>query len=294
MSVTLADWQMEVGGVWVGEGTVVDLTSLDTGSHETRSQDVPAVLDDARYFGRDRLTPGTWSLVMSINESSEQAAREVLQTLHTAWGGRKVRETTGAVQTLRYRLTGGTTRRIYGRPRRFTPVLTNLFLGHVPVAYDFALADTAIYEDGEYSISLGVGAANLSGQGMSFPISFPLLWGEPGAAQQRTAHVGGLEPTWLTTRIQGPITDPYVHVGPKMLALRGEIPAGEAVTLRGASWEQGAFWNDGTPAGDMLDPRTRLANLRVEPGSHAVTFGGIDATGTATATVSWRNAYSMI
>lgn len=298
MSIDVANWQLELGGFPIGEGTAVDLTSLEAPQHETRSQDVPSTGGDARHFGRDRRTPGAWTMVMSVHEADEDSALGTLQALHAAWDDPDVRDTDGAVVPLRYRIGNRPARRVYGRTRHFTPVYSNLIFGHVPVAFSFDLADTTVYEDDQQSIELGVGSASLEDSGVEFPIEFPLLMGEPGASQTKTAEVGGYVATWATVRFQGPasgfVTDPYVHIGGSMIALDGEVPAGTTVTVSGVSWDQGAFWDDDTSAAGLLHAQTNLGSLRIKPGSHAVTFGGIDPTGTAKAFVTWHNAFTML
>jgi hypothetical protein len=53
-------------------------------------------------------------------------------------------------------------------------------------------------------------------------------------------------------------------------------------------------WQNGAPAGGILTRKTRLSATLLQPGSTSFSFGGTDQTGTATATLSWRNAYASI
>jgi len=43
-----------------------------------------------------------------------------------------------------------------------------------------------------------------------------------------------------------------------------------------------------------LTRKTRMSTTRLQPGTTVLSFGGTDPTGTATATLSWRNAYTSI
>jgi hypothetical protein len=44
----------------------------------------------------------------------------------------------------------------------------------------------------------------------------------------------------------------------------------------------------------MLDPRARLSQLRLYPGTYTVLLGGYGSSSTAKADVSWRNAYGSM
>jgi hypothetical protein len=184
---------------------------------------------------------------------------------------------------------------VYGRPRRFTSTPTHLARsGRIEAVADFALAETGSYADVAQSVPVGVGRAQLTGVGVTSPVTSPVIAGQAGQPQQKTITVGGTRPTWLSLLVSGPIYDPYVIVGQVSFQFRGGLTAGETLLVSGVPWDQGLFRQDGSSASTMLDPTARLANLRVAPGSYPVTFGGIDSSGTATAAVSWRDAFQSI
>jgi hypothetical protein len=94
--------------------------------------------------------------------------------------------------------------------------------------------------------------------------------------------------------ITGPTIDPWVRIGDQRWALRGQLGNGESVRLSGKTWQQGVFRGDGAPVPGLLDPRARLSQLRIKPGSYPVSFGGYDPTGSSKATLAWRPAYGTL
>lgn len=296
-SALTRDLQFDLDGYEFGCSDAVEVADWDPSSAETRDQDVAGAGMDARMFGRDLLTPPVWAFTLRAKGSDTASVLAVLAELRTAWDAEGTRLTPQAVLPLRYRL-GGRTRRVFGRPRRFTPVMSNLIFGHVPVACDFALAEPWSYDDVEQTLTLTTGAV-VTGTPTSFPLSFPYLWGATaGSPRHGAIAIAGDRPTWLRLVITGPVgttlTDPYVIVGDAVFQLRGVIGAQEQIVVSSLPWEQGVYRADGTVAAVMLDPAARLSQLRVPPGAHTVTFGGIDNTGTATCVFSWRHAHTGI
>lgn len=294
----LSDWQFELGGMTFGYGLPLAVSRFEKSGSEVRDQDVPAVAGDWRVFGRDRKTPGVWSWDLFTDMQNATGALAVLDQAEAVWDGELYRSRPQLVQPLRYRL-AGRTRRVFGRPRRFTAVPTTLAeQGRIDAVADFALAEPWSYDDTEQSLRLTT-AATVLGTPTTFPLSFPFLWGaSAGSPRHGQITVGGTRPTWLRVTFTGPVgttlTDPYVIVGEEVFQLRGVVLPEEQIVVSSLPWEQGVFRGDGTTSSVTLDPTARLSQLRVAPGTHTVSFGGIDNTGTATCTVAWRDAYTSI
>lgn len=314
-SALTRDLQFDLDGYEFGCSDAVEVADWDPSSAETRDQDVAGAGMDARMFGRDLLTPPVWAFTLRAKGWDTASVLAVLAELRTAWDAEGTRLTPQAVLPLRYRL-GGRTRRVFGRPRRFTPVMSNLIFGHVPVACDFALAEPWSYDDVEQTLTLSTGAV-VTDTPTSFPLTFPYLWGATaGSPRHGQIAVAGARSTWLRLVITGPVgttlTDPYVIISPRpdpdapppadaaqvpgaqVFQLRGVVGAQEQIVVSSLPWEQGVYRADGTVAAVTLDPTARLSQLRVRPGTHNVTFGGIDNTGSATCTFAWRAANTSI
>lgn len=290
------DWQFQLNGYMFGPGTDVTVVEWEPGDFGMRVQDQDSPAGDWRVFGIDRISPGAWSFELAIRERTADAALELLAPLRESWE-MSARSVSQAVLPLRYRM-GGRTRQVYGRPRRFTPVMSDLVFGRIPIVADFALAEPWSYADTEQTLTLTTGATEL-GTPTSFPLSFPFLWGATaGSPRHGQVTIAGTRPTWLRLVITGPVgttlTDPYVIVADRVFQLRGVVGAQEQIVVSSLPWEQGVFRGDGTTSSVFLDPTSRLSQLRLPVGEHNVSFGGIDNTGTATCQFAWRDAYTSI
>lgn len=307
--MSLTDWGFELDGFPFGCGTTIEVTGWEPGSGDTRDQDTLSGFRDARVFGRDRVTPPVWPFTLSIKETDEAAALEVLEPLAAAWDATELRETPQATSTLRYRI-GGRSRVVFGRPRRFTPVVSNLIFGRVPVAADFALAHLGSFDDELLSSPpLKLGASELGGSGITFPITFPVLWGGVVASPRHTTiDVGGRRATPLQVAITGGMElthDPYVIVTPlridgtasgpgRLVQFVGTVAPGETVTAYAQPWDARLSRADGSAAALTLAPGSSLSDLIVPPGRYQVSFGGVDGSGTASCVFAWRGAHQSI
>lgn len=290
------DWQFELDGYMFGPGTDVTVAEWTPVDADIRTQDQLTPRGDFRIFGTDYQTPGQWDFELSILRRTPEDALADLAPLRAAWES-SVRLTPQAVVAMRYRL-AGRTRRVFGRPRRFSPVMSELVFGRVYAVADFALAEPWSYDDLEQSITL-TSEAVIPDTPNSFPFEFPFLWGATeGSPRHGQITVGGTRPTWLRAVIEGPagtsLTDPYVIVAGEVVQLRGAVPSGESIVVSSVPWERGIYRLDGSQAPVTLDPSSRLDQLRVAPGTHTISFGGIDNTGTASCQVAWRDAYTSI
>lgn len=293
MPITLADYQFVIDTtpeVPFGVGQAIAVEKFDPGGFGIRDQDKPAPISDAMLFGIDRHTPPVWTWNMWTDAYTPGDALGLVDLLGQVWEADATRGAAGRVMALRYTV-AGRTRRVYGRPRRFTPVPALIQHGRMAIVADFQLAEKASYDELEESVTVQVAAATVTGRGFKFPVKFPLFTATTPAPRTGQAVVRGTAPTWLAVAVTGPVSNPWVQIGDQRYALTGAIPTGETITLSGRSWDQGVLSSTGVYKPQMLDPRSRLSQLRFNPGLYSVSFGGFDSTGTARATVRWRNAY---
>ncbi len=296
MPIALADYQFVIDTipeVPFGVGHPIVVKTFDPSGFEVRNQDAPAPVGDSMLFGVDRHTPPVWSWVMYPGPATRTAAAALalVDSLQAVWEADDTRSEAGAVVALRYAV-GGRTRRVYGRPRRFAAPPDLIHLGRMAIIADFQLAETVSYDDLEESSgTLRMEAATITGTGFTFPIKFPLLSATIPPPRAGQAVIRGTAPTWVTAQITGPVLNPWVQIGTRRYALTGAVSAGETLSLSGRSWDAGIRSSSGAYKPQMLDPRSRLSQLRFPPGIYTITFGGQDHTGTARASIRWRNAY---
>jgi hypothetical protein len=294
----LADYQfcVDVDPVCpFGHGTPLNVTAFDLGTGAVRHQDQPGGLSDTNVFGRDLRTPPSWTWSLFTDETDPAAALEQLDVLAQVWDN-DVRLTSGDVVALRYTV-AGRTRRVYGRPRRWTPQPDQLQRGKAHITCDFQLSEyETYYDDTEQAIpTIPIAPTQITGTYFTFPLVFPLVMATAPVVYTEQAVVVGTQRTWLTPRMTGPVANPWVQIGTQRYALQGSIPAGQTVRLSGRPWEAGIYnETTGTWGGLTLDPRSRLSQLRLPPGTYPITYSGLDATGSSVCSVRWNPAYRAL
>lgn len=284
----LKDGDFELDGHITGQGLGVHLREIDLGTTDHREQDAPVPHGDGWMFGRDHLSGPTWRLVFAAVHGSNQAAAEAgLGSLARAWLGAASRRTPGAVSLLRYRV-AGRTRRVYGRPRGFSPDVNNLFYtGHARALADFQTDGPLHYADTAQVLSLQLAAPSSSV--ITWPGVWPLVFSK-GSDRQGVIHeVGGDAPTPVIATIRGPITDPYVEGPGWRIALATTLAYDQSVTIDART--RTALRNDGASLGGSLSRTTYIDAATLAPGPAEIRFGGIDPTGTARCDIQWRPAF---
>jgi hypothetical protein len=190
-------------------------------------------------------------------------------------------------------LTAGRWRRVYGRPGRYSGVTPDFLAvgGLGRIVCDFRVTDPLHYDDAESSVVLTIVPGTTGG--LEAPLASPLSTVRSSAPRAGVVTNTGDAPTPLKVTFHGPVTNPWVRSSAGMeVALTGTLAYDQTVTVDARS---GAVTRaDGSPAGGMLTRKTRIPETVLQPGVTEFTFGGSDLTGTATATLAWRNAFNSI
>jgi hypothetical protein len=280
------------GGVSFGGGSGgLNVTGFEPGAKEIRGGDLPRPGRDGTTPGRDFLGSATWAFDISTNRASLTEARATAAALQREWEAPAVRLTPGVLVPLSYEL-DGTWRRAYGRPGAFVGIKGDVLarLGVGKIVCDFKVHDSTFYDDAEQAVVLTIVPASTGG--LMAPLVAPLSTVRSSAPRAGRVTNTGDAATPLKVRFKGPVTDPWVR-----------SPSGWEVGLIGTlAYDQtvivdplaGTVLRGSTPANGMLTRKTRLSGTLLQPGVTDLTFGGTDLTGTATATLYWRNGYSSI
>ena len=300
MATTLNEMQFELlpsetaaaGEVFgLGRDVSVDEDGFVPGSTDWAVQDQDNPTRGGTAFGRDRLLGPTWAWDLFVNEQDVISARRTLGRFAAAWRALHIRETPGEVIPLRYRM-GDEVRRIYGRPRALEAPPNNMILsGFVPIQCDFKAVDGFTYDDVEQTLVLGLSQG--SEGGFIFPVTFPVDT-LPVGSQQGQAVVGGDAPTYPVVRFNGPVSTPMLITPEWTLRLDLSIPANQYVEVDLRPWRLTALLNGTGSVAGKLNARTRLSDLKLNPGRHNLTFRGTSSTGSATCTVRWASAHNSI
>lgn len=269
-----------------GTGTPVGVRSIDRGDRVIYHQDAPVGAADGLAMGRDRDGGPEWTLDLTVRAAGADEARAALRQLAAAW--HRDHEP-GEMSVLRW-TEGGERRRVYGRPRRFRDFSHPHLLdaGHFPVLASFQLADPRTFDDVARSVTLTIVPASVGG--LVAPLVAPLSTVRSSAPRAGFVDAAGDAPAPVTVSFQGPITDPWVRGPGWEVGLSGHVAYDQTVTVDALA-ATATLSPGGASVGGRLTRRTRLRDAVLRPGQQELTFGGSDQTGTATVTITWRDAW---
>lgn len=294
--------QFELAGVTFGLGTDFPFngeSGWSPGSPVLRSTDVDMPGSNGRRFGRVFKGQTTWAFSLHTNADTEEEGWEMLARLETAW--RSLEDEVGivledSVLPLRYKV-AGKTREVWGQPKRFTPVIDNLSLsGRIPVEADFELVAPIYLDTYVNSKALQILPPLDLEAGLVVPFVAPFESSPQSDTLQSQITIGGEVSTPLTvifTAGTGPLTNPQVTIGDRRVFLNDQVLVGDPVTADARPWVNSIVTESGGPV--SVTPRvTRISQLWLPPGDHAVTFNGSDPTSTASIEVRWQDAYRTL
>lgn len=275
------------------------LTPPKWNAGDARDGDIDRPMEDGRYFGRD--LRGALSVGFEIGVLTDHLATpgsdafrtnvDYLDELRSWWDDDELRNKPWKLAVLRS-CVAGRVWRTYGRPRRYDEAPTILQQrGYTPVVCDFAAIDNSVYADTVEQVTVPLVVVP-EGGGLVEPLIEPL--NTTGNTEGiRETVIGGRRSTWAWVEFHGPVTNPRVQIGDLVIGLTTSVPDGMTVTVDPRPWSRGALRNDGANYASYLSVETPvLREAKLKPGSYEVVYGGIDATGTSTCVVYWREARS--
>lgn len=286
----LLDHQFEVDNVVFGAGCPVEVESWTPSAASWRTKDREISRGDGVRPGRDLRGVATWAFDAFTNGGDADDALSAIEQLGFVWPSEAIRSQPMSVTALRYAI-NGRTRRVYGRPREFdTPIDTLYLQGMIPVTMNFVVMDPLIYEDVEDSVEVKLVPETTGG--LRSPVRSPVRSVWTSNAQQKAAVVGGSRPTWATVEFSGSTINPWVQVGNLWrVQAKTSMAFDDTVTIDSRPWLRSATRRG---AAVPVSRGTRIAEMLLPPGRHAITFGSDDAGSAAKATVRWRNANGTI
>lgn len=299
MPAELTDGQYELDGLTLGAGTAYVVREFETGKPTTRNVDTPNPYGPGVAFGRDLLDGVIANLDILVETAAGGPSFDAVETLETVWRGDGHRDRPADLVTLRCKRPGAPARKLYGRPRAFTPVRSKgTGVGLVPVVADFQGVDDRWYADEAHAEVLPIVPASTGGiitepgGGIVSPISTAAATGRPGII-----HHDGTVDTWPVVTFRGPVLNPSVELvrgGAVVWRLEFAYSLGEGrtVTIDTRPWVASVLDDQGVNLGGKRTRRsTPLMYVTVPPGQSALVFRGTSTTGTATCTVAWEAAY---
>lgn len=284
------DWTFQLGDVVIGNDRPIKLTGFNPNNGAWRVVDQDNPVADSRLFGDDFKTPGSWELEVACLSDGGDSALDALAVLGAEWN-KKYKDSSTA--KLMYRR-NGVTRFVYGRPRGFDPVPEKGIPDRlIRVSLKFDLADTVFYHADTQSLVLRMVPPSTGG--FTAPFTAPIVTESTGEIQGVTQVVAGSDQaTPVKIRFQGPVSQPYLEGDGWSVRLNMSLAYDQYVDVDARLYTVQLYPGGANMAG-KLSIDSRLAKARINPFvSESLVFGGVDPTGTSTATVYWNPAYGTL
>lgn len=289
------EWSLSYPGTALVFGTaatpVFNLTTPDLGDVEVRTSDRDRPRMDGRAMGVDYRGARTVTFDLGVRAPDEPGVRGEAAVLARAWRADAVRSAPGAVAELRAQY-AGRERLMYGRPRRFAANPAEAGTSALITATaTFDCVDDVFY-DGVEEVQTVDFAPPASG-GLVGPLVGPLTTTRTSDRSVGLAVASEL-PVWPIIEVDGPISNPVVEVvGVFRMELRTTLAYDETLVVDTRPWARTVLRN-GTAGLAGAVRGARLSDAAIPPGSYELALRGSDLTGTATARIRWRAAYSTL
>lgn len=283
----------EIGGVTAYGGEEDEplvIVDFDPGDFELKQQFTQLPWQDGVVPGSDLLGEAVWGWELAARGADLAEVLAAHAKLKRVWRDPS-RKVTGEVVPLRYYL-AGRWRRVYGRPGHIeTPKPNYLAIGgYGRFGAEFHVTRSAHYDDMEQSVLIPIVPASTGG--LMAPLVAPLSTARSGAPRAGLLANAGDTETPVTIRFTGPIGWPLIKASTGWeIGISAVLAYDDVVVVDPIA---GTVTKNGVPAPQLLSPRSRVKGALLQPGITEVTFTGTDATGTAAAVLSWRNAYTSI
>lgn len=215
----LSDGQVQIRDLVMGPGTPYALRGFNPFNRETRSEQSGTMpWSDGGWAGAEFLEPTNIPLRILVKggERSADAWLDAHLPLMAAF------EPIGSNnEEVELKFCIGTREfTIFGRPRVINPDIEIIGTGKAMTEAAFVANDPRIYSSEEFVEELGL--PQFEG-GMTWPMTWPMTW--DGFLVDGSAEIvnGGLAPTFMRYRIDGPVVNPRISV---------KNPDGDIQTLR--------------------------------------------------------------
>ena len=280
----------EFGTPW--HDVLVTRGGFDPGAIEGRAQDVDKPADDGSWMGRDYLTGPETAFKLTVNTRSGADGMAALAQLAQVWRADSVRTTPGALSVLQY-YRGGRWWRVYGRARKFAAAPKEFTREQVQlVDATFKAAAPFVETDELHTVTRQL-LQPVGDGGVVFPVVFPVEFRPSSQAREGDLTVGGVSPAQFQVTVKGPVTGQLSQArvyGPGWsISLARPLAYDDTVVID--TRRQVVWWN-GVSSPGAIGARDRL-DARLTPGVQTFGFAGSDPSGTATASLAWRDTYPI-
>lgn len=310
------DYEIKIADVIDGEYTG-DFLSLGgdeycgvrfdgVGSPDLRESKYDVSGGDGVRFGIERYGGVNWTITGAIHGTSIANAPgdpalvwESWSKIARAWTDYPGRTESRAVVPLYFKRPGREEMVVFGRPRRIDPDTALSHSGFIAYTALFAQSDPRFYSAQETTVEVLMTASTPGGIVMNEDEDAIVL---PFQTTEGVARAGSITNEGDTSsnpliRIYGPITSPqivlYGDLGVVLWSaqLNMTIPDGSWIEIDARHHMRAIVDQDGTSFAGYYRG-VKLQDLAIPPGTHSFDFQGSDETGTSSAQIFFRNAWS--
>lgn len=296
VAMNLVPGQWQIGEVVFGNRTPYPVSDVKVQTYNVNKQDFQVARSNEISFGLDTRAAGTLVFTLGVEDNYildsmkslgnthipsgfEDYYKDLLTKLQKEWKADDVIGVWGAVKPLRYCDRYDRTRRVLGRPRKFTYTKQTRTSSYYNVTAEYQRLDTNTYSDIEYFTKLTNGAAAV------------MITREDGDAD-----------SWFRVLLDGPQTNPKIFIGKVQIELTLELAAGESVEVNTYPGTRRIVQFNTTTGGDLLNQRTALTGnsqyldqMTIPPSeSVAMTWDAEDTTDDSACAVLWRDAFNVL
>lgn len=278
----MIDLTATLRGLDIGSGTSYCWRNIPSGLLDTatvRALDLDRPNRDGVIAGGDYLGSRTIAFEVIMDEGADNESLAAALAAAFAPSRDDV--------ALDVRLTGDPSEyRLYGRPRgvTFSTTRNRWTAGILDALCSFTATDPVRYALTESSLVLSLAS---SGDGLVYPVEYPVVYGGSSSGQGDAANAGSAEVDWMAT-LTGPVTNPRIeHVSSgKFVRVAQTLTAGQTVVLDSA---RGAILLGGTtPRPSWVGSGSSW--FRLGAGSNTLRFTADSGSGDCT--VTWRSGWS--
>lgn len=276
-----ADWQLEFGGLLIGDGTpydIVEMSGLD--QPEVRFREQPRLQNHGVYSSDEFVDSRRIVLSITTSAGSHSELATLLDALAKAF-------MPGADEApLVFQLPGYAKRQVNVRVRRRSMTVNRDYMFRLPgIVVELAASDPRIYSTTQSTQSWGL--TNVTA-GLTFSAGFDMSFGGSVTASSRSLNNAGTFATRPVCMIAGPISNPTITHEPsgKYLAFTGSLVAFEWLDIDLEA--RTVLLNGAASRYSWLTADSQWWELA--PGANPIRFTA-GAYDTGLLTVTWRSAW---
>ena len=289
----MADYQCTFRGLSFGDGTDIDIEEIDGIFNRTMETSTPSL---PRYHGglvgASYHAPRVVTMRLALHGDPAGTFNARRRTIMGAFN-----PAVDVEYPLTYQLPTEPTHRLAARVSKVTSIIDQASeYGLAAWLVEFVASDPVIYADSESSSVLPVFAASA---GLSYPVTYPKLYGASGTGSGTVVTNDGEWETWPTLTIAGPssgtLTNPIVEnvsTGKKIeLTANGgvSITVGQSLIIETHPKDRSILFATGASRYGQLSVASEFWPLMT--GDNELRFRASGSTTSATCTVTYRSAW---